>query len=95
VGDKADSIEAGRRLINNSWFCSEYAGDLVECLDNYTRAWNKTTMQWMAHAGQERFRPRRGRLGSKSPWECSPILCIVGNKSAASAKDPIGRNEQA
>ncbi len=46
VGDKADSIEAGRRLINATWFCSEYAGDLVECLDNYAKSWNKTTMQW-------------------------------------------------
>jgi hypothetical protein len=55
VGDKADSIEAGRRFINNSWFCSDYAGDLVECLDNYTRAWNKTTMQWMAQPAKNGF----------------------------------------
>ena len=55
VGDKADSIEAGRRFINNSWFCSEYAGDLVECLDNYARSWNKTTMQWTAHPAKNGF----------------------------------------
>lgn len=55
VGDKADSIEAGRRLINNSWFCSDHAGDLVECLDNYTRAWNKTTLQWMAAPAKNGF----------------------------------------
>lgn len=55
VGDKADSIEAARRLINNSWFCSEYAGDLVECCDNYTRSWNKTTMQWMAAPAKNGF----------------------------------------
>lgn len=55
VGDKADSIEAGRRFINNSWFCSEYAGDLVECLDNYTRAWNKTTQQWMGTPAKNGF----------------------------------------
>ena len=55
VGDKQDSIEAGRRLINNSWFCSEYAGDLVECLENYTRAWNKTTLQWMAAPAKNGF----------------------------------------
>lgn len=47
VGDKADSIEAARRLINTSYFCSEYASDLVECLDNYTKSWNRTTAQWM------------------------------------------------
>lgn len=55
VGDKADSIEAGRRFINQSWFCSEYCGDLVECCDNYTRAWNKTTLQWMAAPAKNGF----------------------------------------
>ena len=46
VGDKSDSIESARRLINSSWFDSEHAGGLVEALDNYTRSWNKTIMQW-------------------------------------------------
>jgi len=55
VGDKADSIEAGRRLINQSWFCAEHAGGLVECLDNYTRRWNKTTMQWMGEPAKNGF----------------------------------------
>ena len=55
VGDKSDSIEAGRRLINNSWFCSEYASGLVECLDNYSRAWNKSTAQWMATPAKNGF----------------------------------------
>lgn len=55
VGDKADSIEAGRRLINTSYFCSEYAGDLVECLDNYTKQWNKTTAQWMSVPAKNGF----------------------------------------
>jgi hypothetical protein len=55
VGDKADSIEAARRFINNSWFCSEYASDLVECLDNYTKGWNKTTSQWMATPAKNGF----------------------------------------
>jgi hypothetical protein len=55
VGDKADSIEAGRRLINNSWFCSEYAGDLVECCDNFSKSWNKTTAQWMATPAKNGF----------------------------------------
>jgi hypothetical protein len=55
VGDKGDSIEAGRRLINSSYFCSEYAGDLVECCDNYTRSWNKTTAQWLAAPAKNGF----------------------------------------
>ena len=48
VSDKSDSIESARRMISSSWFCSEYAGGLVEALDLYTRGWNKTTAQWMA-----------------------------------------------
>ena len=48
VGDKSDAIEAARRFLSSCWICSEYAGDLVEALDNYTRSWNRTTMQWMA-----------------------------------------------
>lgn len=55
VADKQDSIEAARRLIATSYFCSEYAGDLVECLDNYTKMWNKTTMQWMALPAKNGF----------------------------------------
>ncbi len=55
VGDKADAIEAARRMIANSWFCSEYSGDLVECLDNYTRAWNKTTAQWLGIPAKNGF----------------------------------------
>ena len=55
VSDKADSIEAGRRMINTTYFCSEYAGGLVECLDNYSRAWNKTTSQWLAIPAKNGF----------------------------------------
>lgn len=55
VGDKADSIEAARRMIATTYFCSEYGGGLVECLDNYTRAWNKTTQQWMAQPAKNGF----------------------------------------
>lgn len=55
VLDKADSIESARRLINTSYFCSEYAGDLVECLDNYTKMWNRTTAQWMATPAKNGF----------------------------------------
>jgi len=55
VGDKADSIEAARRMIATTWFCSEYAGGLVECLDNYVRMWNKTIQQWMATPAKNGF----------------------------------------
>lgn len=55
VGDKADAIEAGRRFIAMSYFCSEYAGDLVECCDNYTKSWNKTTAQWMGTPAKNGF----------------------------------------
>lgn len=47
VVDKADAIEAGRRLINSTWFCAKHAGALVDALDNYTKAWNKSTSSWM------------------------------------------------
>jgi hypothetical protein len=46
VSDKQDSIEAGRRFIGQGYFCSEYASGLVECLDNYTKSWNRATQQW-------------------------------------------------
>lgn len=55
VGDKSDSIEAARRLIATSYFCSDHAGDLVECLDNYTKGWNKSTMQWMSTPAKNGF----------------------------------------
>ena len=55
VGDKADAIEAGRRFINNSWFCSEYAGELVDCLDNYTRLWDKNNSRWKAEPAKNGY----------------------------------------
>jgi len=55
VGDKADAIEAGRRFINSSWFCSEYAGELVECLDNYTRKWDKNNSRWLGEPAKNGF----------------------------------------
>lgn len=51
VGDKADAIEAGRRFLNSCWFDVDHAdgpGSIVEALQNYSRAWNKSTAQWMA-----------------------------------------------
>lgn len=38
---KADSIEAGRRLLNLSWIDQEHAGLLVDRLENYSKKWNK------------------------------------------------------
>ena len=55
VSDKSDSIEAGRRLINTTYFCAEYASGLVECLDNYSRGWNKSTSQWMPSPAKNGF----------------------------------------
>lgn len=40
IQNKADSIEAARRMIGMSWFCSIHAKRGVECLDNYTKTWN-------------------------------------------------------
>lgn len=48
VGDKADAIEAARRFIAMSYFCSEYASDLVNDLDAYTRKWDKVNARWLA-----------------------------------------------
>lgn len=46
VEDKEIAIEAARRCINNSWFCSEYTGRGVDCLDNYRKTWNKIISDW-------------------------------------------------
>lgn len=40
IGDKADSIDAARRMIGMSWFDAEHCARLVECLDNYRKKWN-------------------------------------------------------
>lgn len=55
VGDKADSIESARRMINMSYFCADHAGGLVECLDNYSKKWNKSTSQWLAEPAKNGF----------------------------------------
>lgn len=47
VSEKADAIEAARRFINSCWFDADNAGNLVEALDNYSRAWSRQTMQWL------------------------------------------------
>lgn len=38
---KADSIEAGRRLLNMTWVDEEYAALFVSRLENYRKKWNK------------------------------------------------------
>lgn len=41
VGEKADSIEAARRMLGLSWFDAKHCSRLVECLDNYRKQWNE------------------------------------------------------
>lgn len=41
VDSKADSIEAGRRLLNNTWIDEVHCKLLVERLENYRKVWNK------------------------------------------------------
>ena len=38
---KADSIEAGRRILISMWFDAEHCQLLVERLENYRKTWNK------------------------------------------------------
>lgn len=46
VDDKEISIEAARRCLNLSWFCSEYTSRGVSGLDNYRKTWSKITNQF-------------------------------------------------
>lgn len=46
VDDKEISIEAARRAINVSWFCSEFTERGVNGLDNYRKTWSKITNQF-------------------------------------------------
>ncbi len=46
VDDKEVSIEAARRAIGVSFFCSEYTERGVTGLDNYQKTWNKVLAQW-------------------------------------------------
>jgi hypothetical protein len=46
VSVKADSIEAGRRLINLSWFDAEHCGVGVSRIENYRKRWNKLMGQF-------------------------------------------------
>lgn len=46
VEDKEISIEAARRAIATSFFCSEYCDLGVNALDNYRKTWNKVIADW-------------------------------------------------
>lgn len=41
IDDKADSIEAARRMINMSWFDQQHCSRLVEAMENYRKKWNE------------------------------------------------------
>lgn len=46
VEDKDISIEAARRALATSYFCSEYTDVGVKGLDNYRKTWNKVIADW-------------------------------------------------
>lgn len=46
VDDKSVSIEAARRAIGVSFFCSEHCDGLIKGLDNYRKTWNKVIGDW-------------------------------------------------
>lgn len=48
VLDKADSIDAGRRLLNMAWIDSVHCGLLVERFENYRKRWNKALQVFSA-----------------------------------------------
>jgi hypothetical protein len=58
IDDKADSIEAGRRMLAMAWFDQQHCSRGVECLDNYRKQWNdrmgmfksEPLHDWASHA---------------------------------------------
>lgn len=42
IEDKADAIEAGRRMLALTWFDSDRCGVLIERMENYRKRWNKS-----------------------------------------------------
>lgn len=46
VEEKEISIEAARRAIGVSFFCSEFCADGIKALDNYRKTWNKVIQDW-------------------------------------------------
>jgi hypothetical protein len=70
IAVKADSIEAARRLLNNSWFDAKYCQDGVNRLENYRKRWNKQLAQFnpdplhdLASHGSDAF--QQGAMGLK------------------------------
>lgn len=70
VSVKADSIEAARRLLNNSWFDAKYCTEGVGRLENYRKRWNKQLAQFtsdplhdIASHGADSF--QQGAMGLK------------------------------
>lgn len=47
VSNKADSIEAARRILNMMWIDQEHCSRLVDVLDNYCKRWNNSLGQFM------------------------------------------------
>lgn len=46
IEDKADAIEAARRMIGVSYFDSIHCEEGVRCLDNYRKKWNEKLSTW-------------------------------------------------
>lgn len=47
VSNKADSIEAARRILNMTWVDQEHCSRFVDVLDNYCKRWNNSLGQFM------------------------------------------------
>lgn len=84
VLDKADSIDAGRRLIDNTWFCSKWAASLVDNLDNYTKRWDKVNSRWSGEPA------KNGHDHGADAWQ--QLAMAVQPDSVAAAKR--GRRER-
>lgn len=50
IEDKADAIEAARRMIGTSYFDSIHCEDGLRCLDNYRKKWNERLSTWSNEA---------------------------------------------
>lgn len=80
--NKADSIDAARRMINDSWFCEEHCARGVKGLENYRKQWNdklgvwkaEPVHDWASHiadslqTGACGLKPDRSERRSRSPF---------------------------
>lgn len=48
IDDKGESIDALRRMINNTWIDQEHCSRVVECWDNYRKTWNRQLARFMS-----------------------------------------------